>query len=44
MFFFPQNEINIIMSGLLPELDSGEVCFDWLGLIESLEGEACQYA
>jgi len=34
MFSFPQNEINISISGLLPDLGSGGTCFSCLGVIE----------
>jgi hypothetical protein len=40
ILFLPQNEISIIISGLLPDFSLGGACFDFLWLIESLEGEA----
>jgi len=43
MFFFPPNEINILISGLLPELGLVGACFSVLGVIELLEGEAFNF-
>jgi hypothetical protein len=40
IFFLPLNEINIVISGLLPVLSFGGACYDILRLSESLEGEA----
>jgi hypothetical protein len=39
MFFLSQNEITILISGLLPDLGFGGTCFILLWLIASLEGE-----
>jgi len=40
IFCLPRNEINNMLSGLLPDFGSGAACFDVLWLVESLEGEA----
>ena len=39
-FFLPQNEINIVIAGLLPDLGSCGACFEFLWLIYLLEGKA----
>jgi hypothetical protein len=39
LYFFPSTKINILISGLLPDLGSGEQCFHYLGVIESLEAQ-----